>query len=456
MRTIFHTHIGVPGELFTPEPREAEHLFRVIRARPGDRVLVMDGLGGRAEAEVAGKDSLRFTAVLPGAGQEIELDLYCAIPKKNRLDALLPQLPGLGVRSLHPLLLEHSVATGENFGRWELQLREGCKQSGNPRIPRLHAPAALDPALDEAVSSGATLYYGSVSPAPESSAEPGRVRAWFVGPEGGFTPEEEEKLRTAGAIPLKLGSWIMRLESAAVAGLAVLGRRLPLLLAAVLLTVSCAGCGKGPSVNRHPLMLRADRCRAEGESALALRFYRKLIHMRPEAPEVRLKLATLCDEVLNDPASALYHYNAYLALAPHSPDAPAVEGYRLMAKAKLLRELTRESLPKPPGDVFDEQLRQIGTLKKENESLRRTLTEMNRQYDLLLKMYNDLRPAARPRTAAVPEPPAPAEELYTVNPGDTLSGIAARQKVPLRDLLHANGLTGSSLLRAGQVLRIPR
>ena len=455
MRTIFHTHIGVPGELFAPEPREAEHLFRVIRARPGDRVLVMDGRGGRAEAEVVGRESLRFTAVLPAAAQAIELDLYCAIPKKNRLDALLPQLPGLGVRSLHPRLLEHSVATGENFGRWELQLREGCKQSGNPRIPELHAPAGLDAALTEAASSGATLYYGSVTPAPESSAVPGKVRAWFVGPEGGFTPEEEEKLRAAGAIPLKLGSWIMRLESAAVAGLAVLGRSLLLLLAASCLVFAGAGCGKGASVNRHPLMIRADRCRAEGESALALRFYRKLVHLRPEAPEVRLKLATLCDEVLNDPASALYHYNAYLTLAPHSPDAPAVEGYRLMAKAKLLRELTRESLPKPPGDVFDEQLRQIGTLKKENESLRRALTAMNRQYDLLLKMYNDLRTAARPRTA-VPDSPAAAEELYTVIDGDTLSGIAAKRNVPLRELLRANGLTGSSLLRAGQVLRIPR
>ena len=450
MRTIFHTHIGVPGELFTPEPREGEHLFRVIRARTGDRVLVMDGLGGRAEAEVAGKDTLRFTAVLPAVEQEIELDLYCAIPKKNRLDALLPQLPGLGVRSLHPLLLEHSVATGENFGRWELQLREGCKQSGNPRIPRLHAPVDLDAALAGAVSSGAALYYGSVTPAPESPAAPGKVRAWFVGPEGGFTSEEEEKLRGAGARPLKLGSWIMRLESAAVAGLAVLGRSLPLLPVALLLLFA-VGCGKGSSVNRHPLMLRADRCRAEGEPALALRFYRKLVHLRPDAPEVRLKLATLCDEVLNDPASALYHYNAYLTLAPHSPDAPAVEGYRLMAKAKLLRELTRESLPKPPGDVYDEQFRQIGALKKENESLKHALTVMNRRYDLLLKMYNDLRPAARSSRAA-----AAPEELYTVNAGDTLSEIAAQKKVPLRELLRTNGLTGSSPLRAGQVLRIPR
>ena len=95
-------------------------------------------------------------------------------------------------------------------------------------------------------------------------------------------------------------------------------------------------------------------------------------------------------------------------------------------------------------------------MKKENASLRHALTEMNRRYDLLLKMYNDLRFAARSRAAAAPEPSAPAEELYTVTAGDTLSGIAAKRRVSLRELLRANGLTDSSLLRAGQVLRIPR
>ena len=452
MRTIFHTHIGQAGEVFTPEPRESEHLFRVIRARPGDRVLVMDGRGGRGEAEIIGKDRLRFTALLPVVEQSVDLDLYFAIPKKNRLDALLPQLPGLGVRSLHPLLLEHSVATGENPDRWELQLREGCKQSGNPRLPRLYPPAALEAALDEAVRSGAALYYGSVTPAPSEPAPPGKLRAWFVGPEGGFTPEEERKLRAAGARPLKLGSWIMRLESAAVAGLAVLSRAVPLLLAAALV-FGVVGCGRKSRVDKHPLMLRADRCRAEGEPALALRFYRKLVRLHPEAPEARLKLATLCDEVLNDHIGALYHYNTYLALAADSPDAAAVEGYRLMAKAKLLRELKQESLPKPPGDTIDEQLRQIDALKKENDRLRHSLTQMNRQYDLLRKMYNDLRAA---RTRSPEDVRSTGEVLYTVRLGDTISGIAAAHGVPFKELLRANGLNSASLLRAGQVLKIPK
>ena len=442
--------------MFTPEPRESEHIFRVFRARPGDRVMVMDGRGNRGEAEVVDKKQLVFLSRLEKAEQEIELDLYCAIPKKNKLDSLLPQLPGLGVRSLHPLLLEHSVATGENPERWELLLREGCKQSGNPRLPQLFPPVTLDEALDEVSRSGAVLYFGSVTPADPGTADPGKIRAWFVGPEGGFTAQEEEKLLAAGGRPLKLGSWIMRLESAAVAGLAVLNRMIPVLLAAMMFLGCGSGCDKNANVNKHPLMLRADRCRREGEAVLALRFYKRLLHLRPESPEVRLKLASLCDEVLNDPLSALYHYNVYLSLVPDSPDAATVGGYRLMARSKLLRELKRESLPKAPADAHDEQLQQLEKLKKENRRLQHSISELTRQYDVLRKMYNARAAAAKSgENSRKPAVRSQDELLYTVRSGDTLSGIAAAHKVPLRALLRANGLTVTALLRAGQVLKIP-
>lgn len=448
MRTIFHTHIGSPGELFTPEPREAEHLFKVFRARPGEKVQVFDGSGGRGEAEVVDKKQLRFTALLPEIRQEIELDLYCAIPKKTKLDSLLPQLPGLGVRSLHPLLLEHSVATGENPQRWELLLREGCKQSGNPRLPQLFPPVSLDEALEEVKNSGAVLYFGSVAPVPPCEKEPGNLRAWFVGPEGGFTAEEEQKLLDAGGVPLKLGSWIMRLESAAVAGLAVLSRKIPLLFLGAALLL--AGCGSA-DISRHPLMLRAERCRAEGEFELARGFYTRLLHKKPDSPLLRLKLATLCDEALNDHVGAIYHYEIYLKKSGNAPDAPVVREYVQMARAKLLKTLKEEKLPGLRSSGSDREKKLIAALRSENSRMAKTLAELNQKY-LLLKAQS----AAGKSVPDSNQPRTSQEELYTIRSGDTLSGIAASHGVPLRSLMSANGLTGSSILRTGQVIRIPR
>ena len=456
MRTIFHTHIGKTGELFQPEPREAEHLFKVFRARPGDQVLVMDGRCGRAKAEVVDKKQLRFLEPLPEVHQEIELDLYCAIPKKAKLDSLLPQLPGLGVRALHPLLLEHSVATGENPERWELLLREGCKQSGNPRLPQLYPPVSLEKALEEVRCSGAALYYGSVTPADPGAEAPGPVRAWFVGPEGGFTAEEEAQLLAAGGRPLKLGSWIMRLESAAVAGLAVLNRLVPLFLA-LFFFFSGVGCGDSSGVMKHPLMFRAERCRSEGEFRLALRFYNRLLAKRPDSSQLHLKMATLCDEDLSDTLGALYHYNAFLALAPDSPDAEAVQRYKQMAKAKILRDLKREKLPVPPADALEKQQKLTDALKEENRRLVRALGELTQKYNQL-REYALRNTAERRYERNVPAAPVRSaeEELYTIRSGDTLSGIAHEHGVSLRSLMQSNGLNERSILRAGQVLKIPR
>ena len=121
-----------------------------------------------------------------------------------------------------------------------------------------------------------------------------------------------------------------------------------------------------------------------------------------------------------------------------------------MARAKLLRELKRESLPKPPADTFDEQLKQITSLQEENRRLKTSLSEAQRRNDemrryvLSLKNYYERNAQQKQR-----------EDLYTVRSGDTLSGIAAMHGVSLRSLMLANGLTGSSLLRRGQVLKIP-
>ena len=58
-------------------------------------------------------------------------------------------------------------------------------------------------------------------------------------------------------------------------------------------------------------------------------------------------------------------------------------------------------------------------------------------------------------TAAIAAPATAAGPTYTVRPGDTLSGIAARQGVPLNELFRLNGLGWSSLIYPGQQLRIP-
>ena len=151
-----------PGFSFCLDSREEAHLFRILRARPGETVAVLDGHGTLGTAVVEADHRLRLeskrTVPLPAR----RLHLYFAPPKKQKLDALLKQAVELGVHSLVPVLCERSVVQpGEPSvsGRWMDLLFEACKQSGNPVLPVVANPmpfaAALQPV--DMTAAGARL-----------------------------------------------------------------------------------------------------------------------------------------------------------------------------------------------------------------------------------------------------------------------------------------------------------
>jgi len=214
-----------PGSSICLDSREEAHLFRILRARPGETVALMDGHGMTGTAVVEADRRLRLEskrAIPPPARR---LHLYFAPPKKQKLDALLKQAVELGVFELVPVLCERSVVQpGESSvaGRWMDLLFEACKQSGNPFLPAVAVPMPFASALARARESCGVLVVGSnrtgVFPDIGDTADV----AFFVGPEGGFTDAETDAMFAAGAVPLRIGDWTLRVETAAVAGLGVL------------------------------------------------------------------------------------------------------------------------------------------------------------------------------------------------------------------------------------------
>ncbi len=424
MRTLFVDNLPPSGGEVVLERRESEHLFRVLRAAPGEHVRLLDGRGGRAEAEVLPGKVLRVVGRECVPAPENRLHLFFAQPRRNRLDGLLPACAELGVWELHPVQCARSVAEGEPNDRWRLQLIEGCKQSGNPFLPRVAAPEPLSAAVRRAAASGMTLFYGSVAAAETPAPPHGGDTGWIVGPEGGFTAEEETALRDMGASPLNLGAWVLRLETAALCGLAVLRHLAGALLLAMLFLAG--GCSERNAEN-HPLTRKGDYYRDSGDAGLAVKFYRRAAEKFPDDPGLRLKLATLYDESLNDPLAAAWYYTEFLRMAPESAELAVVTNYRQAALERIYApELAEE----------------VRALREENGRLRNAL-EATR-----------LRLFRMNRAGAPPAPPA--EEKYTVRSGDTPLLIARRKGVSLESLLLANRLTVSSRLRVGQELVIPR
>ena len=228
MHTFFTEAFLTPGTFAELNARERDHLFKILRARPGDEVELLDGCGGRMTGIVREGRTVEILAAerVPEPGRK--LHLCCAVPRRAKFDVLLKQAAELGVWSIRLLQCERSVAKPEGSDRWQMLLQEGCKQSKNPFLPRIVPPLPLAAMLEWLKNENIHGYFGAIRSAEFSgaAASGGKELAWLVGPEGGFTPAEETAMREAGIRGLNLGPYVLRLETAAVCGLAVLRQKL--------------------------------------------------------------------------------------------------------------------------------------------------------------------------------------------------------------------------------------
>ncbi len=221
------------GELVLLDADEARHGARAQRLRPGDAVVLTDGCGATARSELvdAGRRELRARVIerTEHPREAPPIHLASALPKGDRIATLLAMATQLGITSFTPLHCERSVVVPSEgpHDRWTRVLRENAKQSQRPWLPEIAAPSTphrvvprdggaaawlLDPNADEALG---------VAP-----LEPACAQWLLVGPEGGFSDGERRAMTLAGARPCTLGGGILRIETAAVAGAAVLQARL--------------------------------------------------------------------------------------------------------------------------------------------------------------------------------------------------------------------------------------
>ena len=210
-----------PGDGVRLDRSEETHLFKILRATPGESVELLDGHGRIASAEVGEERILTIREIRMTPLPERRIHLYIAPPRRQKMDSVLREATELGVWRIVPVICEFSVAEPDASsvaGRWSDTMFEACKQSGNPFLPETTPPLPFAKALSDALVSCGELYFGS--PDQTEHSAPGAMDiAWFIGPEGGFSKTEETRLREAGAKPLRIGRWILRVETAAVAGI---------------------------------------------------------------------------------------------------------------------------------------------------------------------------------------------------------------------------------------------
>lgn len=214
------------GNTIELSEEESNHAMRVLRLREGEAVLALNGKGRMANCVVAAigssKISLRVESVEDKARSR-SLILFQAVLKGPKMDWLLEKATELGVDEIRPMFTERTVAKSEKMDRWQRILSSAMKQSGNAFEPKLFSPEPMEKLLSLHADAQKFLLdpnssHGLASLIDENT--PSKV-ILAIGPEGGFTAEEERRFRENGFVPVALSHQILRGETAALAAISV-------------------------------------------------------------------------------------------------------------------------------------------------------------------------------------------------------------------------------------------
>lgn len=216
------------GAVLDLDEGQSRYLSAVMRLAVGDEAAVFNGRDGewRARLVAVGKRAVRLEAVGQTRGQTTgpDLDLVIALVKRGPLETIVEKATELGVRRIRPVVTERTNADHTRVDRLRAIAVEAAEQTGRLDVPQVDEPQKLDRRLADWEPGRRLLFCdeaGDASPVLQAVDSPGPW-AVLIGPEGGFSPGERERLRALPfATPATLGPRILRADTAAITALAL-------------------------------------------------------------------------------------------------------------------------------------------------------------------------------------------------------------------------------------------
>ncbi|MDI9330700.1 MAG: 16S rRNA (uracil(1498)-N(3))-methyltransferase [Alphaproteobacteria bacterium] len=224
------------GETFDFPDSAARHA-QVLRLQPGDPLDLFDGSGAAWRGQIVSMGRQRVQAMAQSTralslpvGRTITLAV--GIPANERMDWLVEKATELGATRLVPLLTERTVVrlAGERAAKrvvhWQAIAAGACEQSGRDWMPVIEPVCSLNQWLSDSSSIDSEICRMRLSLSPEATPwsslalGTGQALCAALGPEGGWSPGEEQALQAMGYAAVSLGSSVLRTETAAITVLA--------------------------------------------------------------------------------------------------------------------------------------------------------------------------------------------------------------------------------------------
>ena len=224
--------IDVAGKSVIIRGADVNHIKNVLRMRPGEEVAVSNGIDGReyrcgilALEEDCVRLELRFIKE-DGVELPAKIYLFQGLPKADKMELIIQKAVELGAFQVIPVAMKRCVVkldekkADSKIKRWQGIAEAAAKQSKRGVIPTVAPVMSYAQAVKMASEMDLKLVPYELAEGMEQtkqlieSVKPGQRIAIFIGPEGGFDPEEIRTATEAGIQPITLGKRILRTETA--------------------------------------------------------------------------------------------------------------------------------------------------------------------------------------------------------------------------------------------------
>lgn len=222
---------------------DVNHIKNVLRMKPGEEILVSTGNDLEYTCKIetlCSEEILAAVSRVQEAGRELPSKIYLfqGLPKSDKMELIIQKAVELGVYEIIPVETKRCVVKldakkeASKLKRWRGIAESAAKQSKRMIIPQIHPVMKYSQAIEYAEKIDVKMIPYELAENMEHTRsflekiEPGQSIGVFIGPEGGFAPEEVELALENQVEPVTLGRRILRTETAGMTVLSILMYRL--------------------------------------------------------------------------------------------------------------------------------------------------------------------------------------------------------------------------------------
>ncbi len=239
MPRFFIDKNDIHGDALTISGEDAKHIIKVLRMREGENITLCDGDGYDYDAKIISTDKAALDVKILSKEKnntepEIEITLFQGLPKSGKMEYIIQKCTELGINKIIPCIMERCVVKlnskediKKKTQRYQSIALAAAKQSERGIVPEVKDALTFD----EAIESFDGYDFCFVPYENEDgltlrdilkNADGAKSIAFIIGPEGGISDGEIEKIKEKNIPTVTLGRRILRTETASTAVLSMI------------------------------------------------------------------------------------------------------------------------------------------------------------------------------------------------------------------------------------------